>query len=37
MLDGKIVESAGAELAERLEQHGYDWIREKHNGDLVEV
>lgn len=37
MLDGRIVESAGAELAEHLEEHGYDWIREKHNGDLVEV
>lgn len=37
MLNGRIVESAGAELAEHLEEHGYDWIREKHNGDLVEV
>ncbi len=37
MLDGKIVESAGADLAEHLEEHGYDWIREMHNGNLVEV
>ena len=29
MMDGKIVESGGAELAQNLEQHGYDWIREK--------
>ncbi|MDX1600425.1 MAG: Fe-S cluster assembly ATPase SufC [Anaerolineales bacterium] len=35
MLDGRIVESGGAELAEKLEEHGYDWIREKN--DLVEV
>jgi Fe-S cluster assembly ATP-binding protein len=37
MLDGRIVESAGADLAEHLEEQGYDWIREKHNGNLVEV
>lgn len=35
MLDGRIVESGEAELAEKLEEHGYDWIREKN--DLVEV
>ncbi|MFP3854863.1 MAG: ABC transporter ATP-binding protein, partial [Anaerolineales bacterium] len=35
MLQGKIVESGDAELAEHLEEHGYDWIREK--SDLVEV
>lgn len=35
MLQGKIVESGEAELAEHLEEHGYDWIREK--SDLVEV
>jgi Fe-S cluster assembly ATP-binding protein len=29
MLGGRIVESGGAELAEHLEEHGYDWIREK--------
>ncbi len=29
MLDGRIVESGGAELALHLEEHGYDWIREK--------
>lgn len=29
MMDGRIVESGGPELALRLEEHGYDWIREK--------
>jgi len=30
MLDGRIVESGGPGLALRLEERGYDWIREKH-------
>ena len=30
MLDGRIVESGGAELALHLEEHGYDWVREKY-------
>lgn len=30
MLDGRIVESGGPELALKLEESGYDWIREKH-------
>jgi Fe-S cluster assembly ATP-binding protein len=29
MLDGRIVESGGPELALRLEEHGYDWLRER--------
>ena len=29
MLDGRIVESGGPELAEQLEAQGYSWIREK--------
>jgi Fe-S cluster assembly ATP-binding protein len=29
MLDGKIAESGGAELAEKLEDEGYDWVREE--------
>jgi len=29
MLDGRIVEKGGPELAEKLEDKGYDWIREK--------
>lgn len=30
MLDGRIVESGGAELAKHLEAHGYSSLREKH-------
>jgi Fe-S cluster assembly ATP-binding protein len=30
MFEGRVVESAGAELALRLEEEGYDWIREKY-------
>jgi Fe-S cluster assembly ATP-binding protein len=30
MLDGRIVESGGADLALHLEEQGYDWVREKH-------
>jgi Fe-S cluster assembly ATP-binding protein len=30
MFDGRIVESGGEELALQLEEHGYDWIREKY-------
>jgi Fe-S cluster assembly ATP-binding protein len=30
MLDGRIVESGGAELALHLEENGYDWLREKY-------
>lgn len=29
MMGGRIVESGGADLALSLEEHGYDWIREK--------
>ncbi len=29
MMNGRIVESGGPELALHLEEHGYDWIREK--------
>ena len=29
MLDGKVVKSGGAELAEKLEDKGYDWVREE--------
>ncbi len=31
MLDGRIVESGGPELALQLEDQGYDWVREKYN------
>jgi Fe-S cluster assembly ATP-binding protein len=30
MLDGRIVETGGSELAQHLEEQGYDWIREKN-------
>ncbi len=30
MLAGKIVESGGPDLALHLEEHGYDWVREKY-------
>jgi len=29
MLDGQIAESGGADLAEKLEDEGYDWVREQ--------
>jgi Fe-S cluster assembly ATP-binding protein len=29
MIDGKIAESGGADLAEKLEDEGYDWVREQ--------
>ena len=37
MLDGRIVEEGGAELANELEQMGYDWVREKHPDEPAEV
>jgi Fe-S cluster assembly ATP-binding protein len=37
MLDGKVVESGGADLAEHLEEHGYEWIREKYNDKVAEA
>jgi Fe-S cluster assembly ATP-binding protein len=36
MLDGQIVESGGPELAEHLEEHGYNKIRERSNGKGME-
>lgn len=30
MIAGKIVESGGGELAEKLEEQGYDWLKEKY-------
>jgi Fe-S cluster assembly ATP-binding protein len=35
MLAGKIVESGGADLALHLEEHGYDWVREKHEAEIA--
>jgi len=28
MLDGEVAKSGGPELAEKLEDEGYDWVRE---------
>jgi Fe-S cluster assembly ATP-binding protein len=33
MLDGRIVESGGADLALHLEERGYEWVREKHGDE----
>lgn len=35
MLNGRIVESGGADLAQHLEEHGYDWVREKHSDEMA--
>lgn len=35
MFDGRIVESGGPELALRLEEQGYDWIREKYEAKVA--
>jgi Fe-S cluster assembly ATP-binding protein len=36
MFHGQIVESGGAELALKLEEAGYDWVREKHSLPVTE-
>lgn len=35
MLGGRIVESGGPDLALHLEEHGYDWVREKYEETLA--
>jgi len=35
MFDGRIVESGGPELALRLEDQGYEWVREKYDEAVV--
>jgi Fe-S cluster assembly ATP-binding protein len=35
MLDGRIVESGGADLALSLEEKGYDWVREKYENEAL--
>lgn len=37
MYDGKIVESGGPDLALKLEEHGYDWIREEFDQSEAET
>jgi Fe-S cluster assembly ATP-binding protein len=32
MYDGRIVEDGGADLAVKLEETGYEWVKEKYNG-----
>ena len=35
MMGGRIVESGGPDLALHLEEHGYDWVREKVESGTV--
>ena len=35
MLGGRIVESGGADLALHLEEHGYEWVREKYEESIA--
>ena len=35
MMDGRIVESGDAQLALHLEEHGYEWVREKMENGLI--
>lgn len=35
MMDGRIVETGGPDLALHLEEHGYDWVREKVENGTV--
>ncbi|MGH2582538.1 MAG: Fe-S cluster assembly ATPase SufC [Anaerolineales bacterium] len=35
MLNGRIVETGGPDLALKLEERGYDWIREKHSEKVI--
>ena len=35
LFDGRIVESGGPDLAHKLEERGYDWIREKHASQVA--
>ncbi len=35
MLDGRIVESGGPDLALHLEEHGYEWVREKYENGVT--
>jgi Fe-S cluster assembly ATP-binding protein len=37
LFDGRVVESGGADLARHLEEHGYDWVREKYSGEAIQA
>lgn len=35
MMDGRIIESGGADLALQLEEHGYNWLRDKAETAII--
>ena len=37
MLDGRVVESGSSDLAMKLEEHGYDWIRDKYQESVIKT
>jgi Fe-S cluster assembly ATP-binding protein len=37
LFDGRIVETGGPELALKLEEHGYDWIRDEFEPEETPV
>ena len=37
MMNGRVVESGGSELAFRLEEQGYNWVRERHENGFPTV
>jgi Fe-S cluster assembly ATP-binding protein len=37
MLDGRVVESGGPDLALHLEEQGYDWVREKYEEEKEKI
>jgi Fe-S cluster assembly ATP-binding protein len=36
MLDGRLVTSGGKELADQLEEHGYDWVRQEYGSGATQ-
>ena len=34
MLNGRVVEEGGPELAAQLESNGYEWVRDKHPDEV---
>jgi Fe-S cluster assembly ATP-binding protein len=37
MIDGKIVLSGGQELIEKIDQNGYEWVKDELGIDFVET
>jgi len=35
MMEGRVVDSGGSELADHLEEHGYDWLKEEAAAETV--